>query len=307
MSFIKKLQTKISKVTEGYYANWTPDMPIEVGDYGDIGGYRLTRDGNISRFVADMKVEMTRTESATLERKDGILISSSGKAGGDAGIGKGKLGLSFGSEGSFLYHLKDITNNQFKERREIFEKIAPLILSDKISWKDDYVLVTEVKQAGKALILVSDSANASMEVEYSSENGAPVNFVSAEGDVNFSMASDRVVKYEIKQLTPLLFRVIGFVDVPPGGGPAGPLSQIKKKLHSWFGDDLPEPEQINLRDYIENEDSVDGIFEFPNGETITLRQEFVDIESFIQKSEKVSESDEVEIERVEIGKHQMYG
>ena len=54
MSFIKKLQKNVSKVTEGYFANWTPDMPISVGDYGNVKGYRFTRDGNVSKYIEDI-------------------------------------------------------------------------------------------------------------------------------------------------------------------------------------------------------------------------------------------------------------
>jgi len=308
MSFIKNLQKNINKVTEGYFANWTPDMPIVVGDYGDISGYRFTRDGNISRFIKDIEIEEIRSETATLEKKDGLIVKTGGGAEMDAGIGTAKLDLKFGSEGSFLYHLKDLTNIQFKERREAFEKLGALILSEKLRWKDDYVLVTEVKQAGKAVVLVADSANADMEIECSSEEGSPANLANAVGNINYLRDSDRVVRYEIDQNTSLLFRVIGFTEVPPGGGPNGPLSQMMAKIRSLYSDELPKPELIYLQDYVETDSVTEGTFILPNRESITLSQKVEDIESFIQKSEKESTLDEeVTIEKVQINQRQMYG
>lgn len=307
MSFIKNLQKNINKISEGYFANWTPDMPISVGDYGYINGYRFTRDGNIDRYLTDVGIQSIRSETATFEKKDGLTVRARCAAEGDTAAGSAKLELKFGAEGAFLYHLKDLTNIQFKERREAFEKLGKLILSEKLKWKNDYVLVTEVKQAGLALVLVADSANAEMEIECSSEEPTE-NLASAVGGIRYSRDSDRVIRYEIEQNTTLLFRVVGFTEVPPGGGPNGPLSGMMARLRTWFGEELPKPESIYLRDYVESEKVVEGEFELPNSKLVKLCQKIEDIESFIEKSEKGVRLDfEPTIEKVQIGKRQMYG
>ena len=132
MSFIKNLQKNVSKASEGYFANWTPDMPISVGDYGNIIGYRFTRDGNVSRYMDSVEIEKKRLKTATLEKKDGLTIETKASTSADVIVSKAHLKLKFGSEGSFLYHLKDLTNYQYKERREAFEKLGKMILSGKI-------------------------------------------------------------------------------------------------------------------------------------------------------------------------------
>lgn len=308
MSFIKKLQKNVSKVTEGYFANWTPDMPISVGDYGNVKGYRFTRDGNVSRYIEDIEIEKVRFKTATLEKKDGLFIKTKAAASGDSALGKVRMELQFGSEGSFLYHLKDLTNNQYKKRREAFEKIGKMILSGKLKWNDDYVLVTEVKEAGKALIIVADSANAYMEIECAVDNVPEANLASAVGEIGYTRDSDRVTRYEIVQNTPILFRVVGFTEVPPGGGPNSPIGRMMARIREWFREDLPKPEVIYLRDYVEGENIWEGTFELPNGESVTLRQRLEDIESFIEKSEREDQlEEEMEIERVQIGQRTMYG
>lgn len=305
MSFIKNLQKNINKVTEGYFANWTPDMPISVGDYGDIKGYRFTKDGNVNRYINNIEIEKVRLRTATFEKKDGLIVKTKGSAAGDATFGKAKLDLQFGSEGSFLYHLKDLTNFQFKERREAFENIGKMILSGKVKWKDDYVLVTEVKQAGKALILVADSANADMEIECSADDATAANLASAVGGINYSRDSDRVLRYEIEQNTSILFRVVCFTEVPPGGGPNNTVGRMMERIRAWFTEELPKPEVIYLRDYVESENTSEGTFVLPNRESVRLCQNLEDIESFIQKSEREDVLDEkIEIERVQIA---MYG
>lgn len=219
MSFIKNLQTNINRVTEGYFANWTPESPITVGDYGYIKGYRFTRDGNISEYKLDFELDSVRAKTATFEKKDGLTINTSASASGNLDNQNTKLDLQFGNEGSFLYHLSDITNNQFKERRVAFEKIGKLILSSEIKWKDDYVLVVEVKQAGKAFIIVADSANASMQIECKSDIPGSLNLANAAGNIGYTKDSDRVIKYDVKETISPLFRVVEFSRVPPGGGP----------------------------------------------------------------------------------------
>lgn len=307
MSFIKNLQKKINRVTEGYFANWIPGSPISVGDYGCIGGYRFTRDGNVGRYITDIKIQSARSETATFEKRDGLIVQAGGSAEGNSAIGKAKFSLKFGSEGSFLYHLKDLTNYQFMERREEFEKLGRLILSGKIKWNDDYVLVTEVKEAGKALVLVADSANAEMEIECFSEDTAVTNLASVVGGINYTRGSDRVVTYEIQQNAPLLFRVAGFTEIPPDGGPNGPVSRAMSRLRSWFGDKLPEPDSIYLSDYVASENVAKGEFRMPNDETIKLCQRVESIESFIESSERRdTHDDNPSIEQIELGKNQMY-
>ncbi len=308
MSFIKNLQKNVSNVTEGYFANWTPDTPISVGDYGDIKGYRFTRDGNASRYIDNIEIEKVRSKTATLEKKYGLIIQTKAAASTSAPIGKASLSFQFGSEGSFLYHLKDLTNYQYKERREAFEKLGKMILSGKIKWKDDYVIVTEMKEAGNALILVADSANADMEIEYEVENVAEVNLANSIGKIGYTRDSDRVLRYEIQQNTPILFRVVGFTEVPPGGGPSNPISRMMAKIKEWFKEDLPKPDVIYLRDYVESNNELKGTFNLPNGESVTLCQKTEDISSFIEKSEKEDEAEEEwKVERVQFGQRTMQG
>lgn len=309
MSFIKNLQKNMNKVTAGYFVNWTPEMPVAVGDYGDINGYRFTRDGNLGRYLDRLEIDAVRSETATFEKKDGLVVRKGGAAkAGAATLGKAILSLEFGSEGSFLYHLKSLTNLQFKQRRDAFEQIGKLILSERINWRDDYVLVTEVKEAGRAFILVADSANAEMELECTYDESLPLNLASVSGGVNYARDSDRVIRYEIEQNTPVLFRLVSFTRVPPGGGPDSSIGLAK--LRSWFGDKLPQPDSIYLYDYVQDADVAEGTFSIPGGEPITLRQKTEDIESFIQKSERdraLDQLEDIDIEEVPLRRYQQHG
>lgn len=305
MSFIKNLQKNINAVTEGYFANWTPDMPISVGDYGDISGYRFTRDGNVSRHLNNIDIDEQQLDTATFEKKYGLSIKNLGKVEESTAIEKTRLRLEFGYDGSFLYHLKDLTNIQFKERQDAFRKLGALILSGTIIWRDDYVLVTEVKQANKALILVADSAKAEMEIECSLEEPV-INFARAIGAISYSLDSNRIIRYEIKQNASILFRVVQFTEVPPDGGPKTPISRLMARIREKLSNNLPRPESIYLREYVESEDEAIGEFMLPNSEIIKLSQKFVDIGSFLEISERetILDSDTI-IERVPVNQRQI--
>ena len=145
MKFIRKLQKNISAVTNGYFANWTPDNPVAVGDYGAIKDFIFIRDGNIKSRIGSLSIESERKDTAVFERKYGVSFYGGVKGRGGLPEGNASLKINFKYKGSFLYHLKAITNNQFKERRVAFEKICTMILSQNIIWLDDYVLITEVK------------------------------------------------------------------------------------------------------------------------------------------------------------------
>lgn len=308
MSFIKTLQTNFNKVTDGYFANWTPDAPIAVGDFGLVGGYRFTKDGSINRFVSDAEIDSTRSETATFEKSDGLSIKKSAGASGNVIASKVKMALRFGGEGSFLYSLKDLTHTQFRERRDAFEKIGKLILSEKVKWNDNYVLVTEVKQAGKALILVADSANANMELECGVDDVVGTDLANALGKIKYVNDSERVTRYEFSQCMPILFRAVSFTAAPPGGTPSA-MSQIMALVRGWFAEGLPKPEAIYLREYVEVPgNTIIGTFEMHDGKTVELHQKAEDISSFIGKGKLAAEFEQaLEVESVQIGKKAMFG
>ncbi|WP_139166875.1 hypothetical protein [Chromobacterium sphagni] len=285
MSFLKKLQININKVAEGYFANWTPEMPVSVGDYGDINGYRFTRDGNISRYRLNLKIERIRKETASFEKKDGLIVKTQASAESGLGSGNVKLDLQFGEAGSFLYHLRDITNIQFQERRDAFEKIGQLLLSGRIKWKDDYVLVVEVKQAGKAFILVAEGDNVSLQLECNSDIVGNLNLADVAGRVGYVRDSDSVIRYEVSEAISPLYRVVSFAESPPDGGGKLPLGGLVEKIRMWFSDKMPLPETIYLTEYFDRGHSVAGTFTLPNGETVGLCQTVEDAAGFISKSE----------------------
>lgn len=308
MSFIKQLQIRINDVMDGYYANWTPDTPISVGDYGYNSGYRFTRDGNVGSRIVDIEIEKKRNETAVLEKVDGVVVRRNAAALGDAALGKVRMDLKFGSEGSFLYHLKDLTTIQYQERKKAFNAIGNLIMSGKLKWEDDYNLVTEVKQAGKALIIVADSANAEMGIECAANDVPEFNLASAVGNINYTLDSARVMKYEIKEDASILYKPIRFTEKPPGGGPNQQISQMMAKIRGWFNGGLPNPELISLRSYLESENISGGTFDLPDSKSITLRQELVDITSFIEENERRNKLvDERTIERVQMFQNKMHG
>jgi len=310
MSFTKNLQKNINKVTDGYFANWTPDMPVSVGDFGLISGYRFTKEGSIKKYIDNnsIDIESIRSETAKLEKKVGLKISKGTSASGSVSSGKIGFSLKFDDDGSFLYSLKDITNNQLKQRREAFEAIGRGILAGRIKWKDEYVFVTEVKQAAKALIIVADSANADMEIECEVDDIIDLNLAEAVGKISYIKNSERVMQYEIEQNTAIFFRAVAFSSNAPDGKPTS-LSIVMKKLQEWFPDGLPKPEAIYLREYTEEGiTSFSTTFSLPNEKEITLCQKLVDIVSFFDKNEDENLNDqEIIVEQIQIGQKQMYG
>lgn len=297
MSFVKSLQVNINKVADGYFANWTPDMPISVGDYGFIRGYRFTRDGNVTRYNLDLQLEENHLKTALLEKKDGVIVNAQTMVTGSAGTGKTKLDLQFGDAGSFLYHLKGLTNIQYKDRRSAFEKIGQLILSDRLNWQDDYVLVVEVKKADRAVIIVADSDDAKMEIECDAFNSGSINLADVAGNIGYTRDSDRVLRYETYEPISPLFRVVAFSDQPPGGGSISSVSSAIAKVRSWFVDKMPEPERIFLIHYVESASQITGTFEFPNNKTISLLQNIEDINGLIRKTENSELEATLEIEK----------
>lgn len=69
-----------------------------------------------------------------------------------------------------------------------------------------------------------------------------------------------------------------------------PISKMIEIIRSWFAEQLPKPETINLSEYIEIDDLTEGTFTFSNGESVKLCQQIEDIEKYILKSEKEEEN-----------------
>lgn len=290
MSLIKILQREVSHHVAGFFANWTPDKPLEIGEYGYIKKYVFTKDGSIIRDLGEAKTTESRSPTASLAMGHDVDIEVSPAVSGTAFTGhakvKARIGLTFNSDDAFLYHLEDLTTLQFESRQDIFTKMAKAIFSGHMRWMDDYVLVTEIKKAGKVLVYGSNGHNQSMEIEAEVKDPASLNLASVAGSIGYKRKAVYVAQYEIDETRPALFRLVRFTITPPGGDSRGPISVLLAALKGIFGPNTPRPEGINLRRYTEETGWVKGEFEIQDYGTVTLWQETVDFASLEELSHR---------------------
>jgi len=156
----------------GYAATWIPTSEVRLGDVGRLHRYEFERVAALADFgVQFERRESPATSSLNYNSEHGVSFTvkasgevpplGSGLADADAGII-----VSFGATGSIALQASGCVTASIANQHELAKQILARFETDE--WDDDYVVVTEVVQAGTATILISDSNDGSVVLKASS-------------------------------------------------------------------------------------------------------------------------------------------
>jgi ABC-type transport system substrate-binding protein len=150
----------------GYRANWFPDAKITVGSLGKL------EDGIFTPYATleSQGIPVRVTESASnlsfdYSSKNGVSIDVGGGAdinGGPVTDGKLTISIKFGSDDAVVFQTTGFTSKRIDNLLEIEEAI--LDKYRKKTWKEEWVVVTEVLHTDAATIILSHSKNSSVEL-----------------------------------------------------------------------------------------------------------------------------------------------
>lgn len=166
MSLVKSYCKEISREL-GKIPVYLPGAPVQIGDIIEFGidGQKRKPIGTF-KHVSDLKSlgvhydvrEDRHPDPYKYASKGGVEISFNADAqAGD--LGKGELKIAFKKEASIYLAAVDCTENLITDLTVLKEQLKPHI--DKYDWKNCFI-VTALMSAKKALIMQSNSTNASL-------------------------------------------------------------------------------------------------------------------------------------------------
>jgi hypothetical protein len=212
---LSKQYTKEVKDRFNYSAVWLPNVVVEPGDVGKIANYQFEHLTNLGKLGIDFETSLLSPELDNFEFLSEGSISVNTKLSGDlpvAGscfsVADGGLSIKFLRERATVFRLTNCASQGIVDVYSLGKQI--LQLYDKKQWTKDMVVVTEVVKASSATILISNSANAELDLLAKGQVG-PKGFSLADIDSNFEVVRNHGLATEIiaqKGLTPL-FKTFG--------------------------------------------------------------------------------------------------
>jgi hypothetical protein len=189
------------------FANWPPNAPREIGDYGRVNGALFEFFG---RLDPEETEALGKREGPSPAGYDVMIKSSrslnshlSAKAKASVGDGKALLEFKFSSEEGIVFAAPSIKITEITSMAALGR-----ILNERRregNWIMDHAVVVQVSAAESATILLSNQADAGMEFEIAAD--APVNAqLVAKLDAGVSLVSSHGVGIKIigeGPLTPL--------------------------------------------------------------------------------------------------------
>lgn len=233
MSVLKIVQPKLHALSGGLFANWLPNNLVEVGDYGILHNNHFQRQGSLREYGAEFDIEDQSSGKANFEYK--VKVDFGTSAGIDTGIGQSaKVVLKMTDRGAFLYHLSKMRIERPESDRRFNEQIAAALINPALTLPEDIVLVTEVHHAGKATIVVADSADCSLDLRTSFAPGGEEAFLSgAHGGVKAGNSVGSVFKFVAQDDIVTLLKIVRPTAPPAPGGPKKSAGAVAKSIE-WI-------------------------------------------------------------------------
>ncbi len=284
MSFVENIQRRIYAKTSMFGA-WLPTDRLNVGEYGLIRRGRFNREGQLRQ----RGIAFTETRTATVPSKLGFsdrakfVTKNSANAELAAKQVSGALELSLSGEGAFVYQLEDIVARRIADKESFFQTLFSAILSGKLKWQDEFVLIDEVREAGAATMIVLESDSGKLvlkgKLPVGAESSVPLARLSAQTSVDVESGSIFQALGQTSS-TPL-YHVVRLSFDPAPSGPGKALSEMWDWIQEQIGINAGKPYAIHMSDYL----SSDGMFSFrasvDSKLSFTIKAETVSLEEFL--------------------------
>jgi hypothetical protein len=151
----------------GFFANWLPGDPIEIGAIG------VLTNGQFRQQTSLKDLGIPCLESPAGHRQDLRYTSSSGVRIGTTTIARiaqaatAGLSIEFSEEGAFIFQAIGLRQRRIADRARVARDV--LAANDRKEWQRDWVMIEALHIADCATIIVSESRGASVTLDARSE------------------------------------------------------------------------------------------------------------------------------------------
>jgi hypothetical protein len=196
----------------GYRATWLPGTKVRLGDVGRIENGVLKVETTLSSLATPFETDTDAVPEGSLDYQSKSGVSVVLKAAGSldgrfkalTSADAGAL-VEFSNDKAILMQLKNVTSqriaNQANLRRALLS--AVVAADDQKRWQRDWVVVTDVVNAGSATIVISGGSSSRLELK-ASASVAPASLADATARLTTVIADQVSTKIVAESgLTPL--------------------------------------------------------------------------------------------------------
>lgn len=291
MGVLASVQRRVHSLTGGLFANWMPPDKVDVGDYGILAGDRFVRDGSLRDRDIEFEVDIPEKSKGKLEYSDRAEIATSAALTASIPIPgqprpKASAKIKFSGKGAFVYHLSGITTRRLNNSRSFFETIACKWMAGEISFDEKSVIVTEVRIADKATIVVSEGSSGSLELNGNFELRSEAPLADAKGSLTVANKTGSLFQWLAADGTVPIIGLVRPVMGPPGGGgttkSAGAvLAAFAERIQDLFSTNKWDIRAIELRNFVRSPEKATVEAVLPHGELVLIEFGNITLEDFL--------------------------
>jgi hypothetical protein len=187
------------------YANWDPDKPVQLGDYGILRGRMWIYLGNLRDKVPFKERASPNTSHKMFASKGTTQLTfhAKGSVPVNGGVNaKATLEINFSSEESVFFNAAACTYRMVSDKVALGKTIRQMY--SKGEWNRAWAVITDLIDAGATTVAVSGGHSASIVLEATGDVGT-INL--ADASIGLGIKTSTNVGYQIvaaTKLTPLL-------------------------------------------------------------------------------------------------------
>jgi hypothetical protein len=164
-----------------YYANFPPNRPVALGDFGTLADGTFTRVGSLTEsFGVTSARTAISAEGAAFQfsSKKGVILELEANAGASAGqpTGKAKASIRFNAANAVFFAAADCKVETYTDELPVRAAILDLFAAE--TWDPKWTLVTGRITAGALNLVVSSEAGAFIDLAV--DGAATIDFADAQ-------------------------------------------------------------------------------------------------------------------------------
>jgi hypothetical protein len=173
-------------------ANYPPNQPVGLGDYGYLDGEIFRRRGNMRDLGFVFEAELTDAAGSYQLKSPGSVAVTTERGGEGAAEPRASMTVRFESENALLFQASGVR----VQRMADLESLEDFLLSHTraASWESDLYVVTAVHRAARTTVLQAARGGAALKLEARSVDTQILDLGDEEADVNLRASEGMAVE-----------------------------------------------------------------------------------------------------------------
>ncbi len=144
----------------GFFANWLPGDPLEIGAIGVLTDGRFRRESSLRELkIACDESDPGNPQNLHYTSSSGVKIKTSGQASAVA-TADAEVAIEFSQQGAFIFQAVGLRGRQIENRTAVARGV--LQADDQDRWQRNWVLIDSLHVADCATIIVAESSGAGL-------------------------------------------------------------------------------------------------------------------------------------------------